>query len=112
MIGGDATAGHFCVYDTSVLLRGLTLASEALTVGGVIFFSLVAREAGQDFLSRPLLLLTWSSVLLAATQLCYVAGNSAILVGSAGLTWEDVSGATFWTAGGMVVIGALIVLFS
>src|SRR6185436_13171213 len=96
----------------SVLLRGLTLASEALTVGGVIFLFLVARAAGKDVLSRLLLLLRWSSVLLAAAQLCYVAGNSAILVGSADLTWEEISGATFWTAGGIVVLGALMVLIS
>jgi len=96
----------------SVLLRGLTLAAEALTVGGVIFLFLVARAAGRDVLSRLLLLLTCSSVLLAGAQLCYLAGNSAILVGSAGLTWEEIRGATFWTAGGMVVLGGLTVLIS
>jgi putative copper resistance protein D len=96
----------------SVLLRGLTLASEALTVGGVIFVFVVARTDGKDVRSRLLLLLRGASVSLAAAQLCYVAGNSAILVGSAGLTWEEISGATFWVAGGMVALGASIILIS
>jgi copper resistance protein D len=91
----------------SVLLRGLTLAFEALTVGGVIFLLLIARPiVDQRLVNAPLRLLTWSSILLAVTAICAVASNSAILIGSTDLRWISVAGAGFWRAGAMTVAGA------
>jgi len=96
----------------SVLLRGLTLAFEALTVGGIVFSVIVAPPGVPP--AKPLL--RWihvSSWLLGATQICAVAANSAILVGTTDLQFADVLGAEFWLAGIMVVAGALtIIVFS
>lgn len=94
----------------SVLLRGFTLAFEALTVGGVIFLLSIARPV----LISPLPAntqkwLTWSAAMLAANEIGYLAANSVILVGSTDLGWSGVVGARFWTAGMLTVAGALMV---
>lgn len=94
----------------SVLLRGAVLVCEALVVGGVLYLSVIARRtAGQTF---PKWLLGWSSALLAVTQSSHVAVTSTVLIASSGLTWGDVWGAAFWISGGLVVLGAFMVLLS
>ena len=85
----------------SVLLRGLTLSFEALTVGGVIFLTVVAQS------QRVLQLLNWFAILLAITQVCSVALNSAVLIGTTGMDWTEVAGAGFCIAGALMVAGAL-----
>ena len=97
----------------SVLLRGLTLAFEALTVGGVIFLSAIARESSGSPLARRLSrLLIVSSLLLCATQISYVALNSAVLVHTADVPWTDVKGAGFFVAGAALILGAALVVLS
>jgi putative copper resistance protein D len=91
----------------SVLLRGLTLAFEALTVGGVIFLVVIVRRFGGEMAGRTVRLLTWWSLLLAVTLICSVAANSAILVGSTGLIWTEVAGAGFCIGGAIMVAGAI-----
>ena len=90
----------------SVLLRGMTLAFEALTVGGVIFILAIARKTSNSGSSRFLILF---AVLLAVTQILFVGANSAILMNSAGLTWADVRGAGYCVAGAMIVAGAVVI---
>ncbi len=90
----------------SVLLRGMTLAFEALTVGGVIFILVIARKTSGSDLSRFLILF---SILLAATQILFVGANSAILVNSADLTWAEVQGAGYCIAGALIVAGAFLI---
>ena len=92
----------------SVLLRGLVLTFEALTVGGVIFLAAVAAPAGVG-VPRLRTLLTWCALLLAAVECCTVAATSAILVGSTDISWADAAGAQFAIAGMLVVLGALAV---
>ncbi len=91
----------------SVLLRGMTLSFEALTVGGVIFMLGIARSAPSGPVTKRLArFVLFFSVLLAATQIAFVAANSAILMNSTALTWADVRGASFCVAGALIVIGA------
>ena len=85
----------------SVLVRGLSLSFEALTVGGVIFLTVVAGS------QHVLRLLSWFSALLAITQICSVALNSAILAGTTGMEWTEVTGAGFCIAGVLITVGAL-----
>lgn len=93
----------------SVLLRGLTLAFEALTVGGIVFLLAVARPlASDDVRGRVARWVTWFALALAVTQISSVAANSAILIGSTDMVLSDVSGAGFWTSGLLMVIGAVI----
>jgi putative copper resistance protein D len=91
----------------SVLLRGLTLAFEALTVGGVLFALLIQPSGATLRKSRPMLAVF--SILLAVTQFLYVLANSLILVGTTDIAWTDIFGAQFLMAGGMVIGGALLV---
>jgi putative copper resistance protein D len=94
----------------SVLLRGLQLAFEALTVGGVIFLSGIAQpamdEALSTFLTRWLI---WAAAMLAGTQICTVTVNSAILVASTDMGVAELVGAGFWISGMLVVAGAVAV---
>ena len=94
----------------SVLLRGMTLAFEALTVGGVIFVLAIARQTASGApargISRFIILF---SALLAATQVFFVCANSAILMNSARLTWAEVRGASYCAAGALIVVGAAFI---
>ena len=94
----------------SVLLRGFTLAFEALTVGGIIFLWRVSQKTVQECVSRRIKRgLTVSALALAVVQACYVAANSGILLGSTDLQWSDLPGAGFAIAGALTVSGALLI---
>jgi putative copper resistance protein D len=86
----------------SVLLRGMALAFEALTVGGVIFQLWVAREHRiGGFWFRC------AAALLAITQASIAAANAAILMGTTDLGFAEILGADFCRATLLVVAGAL-----
>jgi copper resistance protein D len=94
----------------SVLLRGLQMAFEALTVGGVIFLTGIARAARDEALPRLLTRwLIWAALALAGTQICAVTVNSAILVGSTDMGLDELIGAGFWISGMLVVAGTVAV---
>src|SRR5205085_9313491 len=90
----------------SVLLRGLALVFEALTVGGVIFKLSVAREhrIGRSWLRCV-------PALLAITQTCIAGANAAMLMGTTELRFADILGAGFCRATLLVVAGALATTF-
>jgi copper resistance protein D len=91
----------------SVVLRGLQLAFEALVVGGVIFLTWIASRPMEDGLHKRLTgWLILASAMLASTQICSVAVNSAILMGSLNMSLRELTGASFWIAGMLVVAGA------
>jgi copper resistance protein D len=91
----------------SVLLRGLTLAFEALTVGGMVFLLAVAQPlASAEVRKRVAGWVVWFALLLAVTQISSVAANSAILIGSTEMVLGDVAGAGFWISGLLMVVGA------
>lgn len=87
----------------SVLLRGLSLSLEALTIGGVVFSLVVERPP------RASRLLPWFAGSVAFVQAGSVMLNAAILAGSTDMSWRDVTGAGFCTAGALMVSGALVV---
>jgi putative copper resistance protein D len=94
----------------SVLLRGMTLAFEALTVGGVIFALAIARQTSNSLIARGVSRFTiLFSTLLAVTQVLFASVNSAILMSSAHLTWAEVRGANYCTAAATIVLGASLV---
>jgi putative copper resistance protein D len=94
----------------SVLLRGLTLSFEVLTVGGVIFMLAVARRGSSDPITQGLSrFLLCFCALLAVSQIASVGASSVILMNSAGLTWAEVRGAGFCVAGAFIVSGAALV---
>jgi len=94
----------------SVLFRGMTLAFEALTIGGVVFLAVIARKDVNDSTeSRLRRFVTASAILLAGTQIAFVAANSAVLMNSANLTWAQVRGASFSVAGAFIIAGAALI---
>lgn len=87
----------------SVLLRGLALAFEALTVGGVIFQLCVAREHA---VSRSWVWISRAAVLLAVTQFALASANATVLMGTTDLRLADIVGADFCTATLLIASGA------
>jgi putative copper resistance protein D len=91
----------------SVMLRGLTLSFEALTIGGVIFLLVIARQKH----TAPLLPLF--AGLLAITSICSVWLNATILRVTTNLSWPDVISAPFGIAGALIITGGLgIIVFA
>lgn len=92
----------------SVLLRGLTLAAEALTIGGITFLLVIPRPAMPEPVTRRLQwFLTCSSIFLTATQLAYVAVNSTVLMALTGMSLSEVAGAGYCIAGTVIIAGAI-----
>ena len=94
----------------SVLLRGLTLAFEALVVGGAVFLVLIARSGdavpASDLLlvrERCRALLRWSAIGLMVTQICYVTIDSILLMGTSDMRWPDLIGANYVIAGAVAI---------
>jgi putative copper resistance protein D len=92
----------------SVLLRALTLGLEMLTLGGVAYLLIVALPAGvggsvTDGCWRGI---RWAAASFVIVQLCYVAVDSSILMGSSSLGFGDVAGAPYFVAGACAAIAA------
>jgi putative copper resistance protein D len=97
----------------SVILRGLELAFEALTLGGAIFVSVVDRGlAGKEASRRVLRWGILASILLAATQILGIAATSAVLIATTDLPIGEVAGANFFRAGILVIAGTLVIALS
>ncbi|HXC95854.1 MAG TPA: CopD family protein [Edaphobacter sp.] len=96
----------------SVLLRALTLGLEMLTLGGVAYLLAVALPAK---VGRSVTDGCWRGIRFAAAsfvivELCYVAVDSAILMGSSSLGLGDVAGAPYFVAGTCAVIAAVAIV--
>jgi len=93
----------------SVVLRGLALAFEALTLGGVVFLFGISLQSADDINMLARRWLRCAAVLLGVTQIAILCLNSTILVNSTDLALADVVGASFWIAGSLTVGGAAVV---
>jgi copper resistance protein D len=96
----------------SVVLRGLVLTAQSLTVGGVAFLLLLARPLAaaigapaSAIIGRSRTLLGWSAVALALVGSISVLTEGTILADTVGLTVGETLGAGFVLAG-IAVIGA------
>lgn len=93
----------------SVLLRGVSLAAQSLTLGGVVFLLFIAFRTTNQLKAKAICFLTCASVLLIISETAYVAANSAILLGSTDIRWTELFGAGYLTAGLCIVFGALVI---
>jgi len=100
----------------SVVLRGLTLAAQSLTVGGVAFLLLLAGPlsgevgvAGPVIIKRSRTLLGWSAIALALVAGISVFIEGAILADTVGLTTGETLGAAFVLAGIAVIAAAVAI---
>ena len=87
----------------AVLVRGVTLALEALTVGGVIFAIAVADTPRVRSLRR------WAALALIAVEILGASLNAAVLKATIGAGLSDLVGASFVNAALLVIVGALVV---
>jgi putative copper resistance protein D len=92
----------------SVVLRALTLGLELLTLGAVAYLLIVAMPArdGETVIAGCRRGIRWSAASFAIVELCYVAVDSAILMGSSSLRFSDVVGARYFLAGTGAAIAA------
>src|SRR5258707_2767859 len=98
----------------SVVLRGLTVTAQSLTIGGIAFLILLARplafelgEAGEVIIRRCLRLLRWSAIGFAVVTVVSVVVEALILADSAGLSAAETIGANFVVAGVAIVMAAV-----
>src|SRR5437879_6131002 len=91
----------------SVVLRGLTMTAQSLTLGGIAFLLLLARplaaelgDVGVVIGKGCIRLLRWSAIGFAAIAALSVLIEATILADSADLTVSETIGANFAIAGG------------
>ena len=97
----------------SVLLRGASLTFQSLTVGGVIFLSVVLCKSSDDYVEIKASCLGWLrrfAMVLVAVQISYLAANSLILMESAQIDFAEVIGANFVLAGAISVMASLTII--
>lgn len=92
----------------SVVLRALTLGLELLTLGGIAYLLIVAMpaRAEESVIAGCWRGIRWSAAGFVIIELCYVAVDSALLMGSSSLSFGDVVGARYFLAGSAAVIAA------
>lgn len=98
-----------------VLLRAAILCLQSVTIGGILFFTAVARRAEQRneaLLRSSWKLIRWTAIGLAATQLFFVIANSLVLRATVGLSISEVMGANFVWAGALAFLAGLAIAFA
>jgi putative copper resistance protein D len=100
----------------SVILRGLVLTLQSLTIGGIAFLALAARplspqlgEAGDDVLHRCRGLLLWSAAGFSIFEFLFVLLECSVLAGTVDISFVEALGANFARFGLVGVAAALVV---
>ncbi|HME11805.1 MAG TPA: CopD family protein [Candidatus Acidoferrum sp.] len=96
----------------AVLLRAATLCFQTLTIGGIVFVTVVTRS--QELRTDAVVnncrkWIMWFALALAATQVFYVASNTLILMQSADMAFNEAIGANFVYAGALAAISGLLI---
>jgi copper resistance protein D len=97
-----------------VLLRAAILCLQTVAVGGVVFFTAVARRNDQrtdDLIRSGWILIRYSALGLAVVELSFIITNSLMLSYSAGIPLQSVFRANFVSAGVLGIVGALALLY-
>ncbi len=100
----------------AVLLRAATLAFNSLLIGGIVFCAVLLPRPIycsveiEKFAPRALRLLRIGAVGLAATQVLFVALDSAMLMSTGGLRLSDLYMANYFLAGALLVASTCIFL--
>lgn len=98
----------------SVVVHGLVIVAQSMTVGGTLFLVTVARPFasrvpdGTAIVRRAARIAGWSALALVACEALTVAMQGAVLANQVGIGLWDVLGATFATAGLVKIAAALI----
>lgn len=95
-----------------VLLRAATLCFQSIAIGGILFFSFIARTTEQrpeSLLTSGWKLIRWSAIALAVSQLLFVITNSLVLRATVEIPLREVLGANFVIAGVLGIVAGLAV---
>jgi putative copper resistance protein D len=95
-----------------VLLRAATMCFQSVAIGGILFFTFIARDS--EARSRELLrsgwrLIRWCAVGLAVSQLFFVVANSLVLRATVDIPLGEVLGANFVLAGALGIAAGLAI---
>src|SRR5665213_2490491 len=100
----------------TVVLRGLTLAAQSGTIGGIAFLALVARPfaaslgaPGALIERRCRVFLAWSALAFALAAALTILLEAAVLMGSLDLSLADTLGAGFARANLVIIAAALLI---
>src|SRR5579863_8638584 len=100
----------------SVVLRGLVVTAQSLTLGGIAFLILLAKPLGQELgesgmaiQKRSLRLLFWCALGFAAITLTSITIEAAILADSLDLSASETLGANFVLAGLAIAAAAALI---
>ena len=101
----------------TVILRGITISAQALTIGGIAFLYLLAwpfaarlGAGGEEIVRRSRRLLAWSALALALAEAAFLAMQGAVLMDTAELSLGETLGADFAMAS-LVKIAAALLIF-
>jgi putative copper resistance protein D len=100
----------------SIMLRGLVLAAQSFTIGGIVFLAALGRPlapalgAGSEAaLARCRRLLLWSALVFALAQAGSVLLQSLVLAGTVDISLNEALGAEFARFGLLAAASALVV---
>jgi putative copper resistance protein D len=93
-----------------VVLRAAVLCFQTVSIGGILFLTLVTRST--ELRSEELLRASWKwirgcALALAISQLLFVIANSLVLTYSSDIPWQAVLEANYFWAGALAVGGGL-----
>jgi copper resistance protein D len=98
----------------SVVLRGIVLTAQSLTIGGIVFLALLARplqlelgRGGGEALERCRRLLAWSALAFALAEGAFVVLQSLALAGTVDISLINALGADFARFGLIVAAAAI-----
>ena len=98
----------------SVVLRGVVLTAQSLTIGGIVFLALLLHPlaprlgpGGAAAQRRCQTLLRWSAIVLAGVELLFVVTEAAVLAGTIDISLADALGADFARFGIVAMAAAL-----
>ncbi len=101
----------------TVVTHGLTIFTQSMALGGVLFTVFLARPllqdlgpAGHDILRRAQRIAAWSAVGLIACEAITITLQGAVLVGTVDIGWAEVLTAEFAVAGLIKCAGALVIV--
>src|SRR5450755_80769 len=95
-----------------VLLRAVTMCFQSITVGGILFFTVIARsreERSEEFLRSAWKLIHWCAIGVAASQLLFVLSNSLVLRATVEIPMRQVLGANFVLSGILGIAAGLVI---
>ena len=98
----------------AVVLSAGTLVGESLLLGGLVFRYWIARSSAEisadDLRGVQNFTMRWfgfSAIGLVVVQVLYLYVNTAVLMASAAIPFKEATGATFFIAGGIMLVAAM-----